>query len=93
MAVSVGRVVRVAGLNPKAVVQAEGGLVLGEATGSGIPAPWVVPESWSGAEDGGDGFGLFASGDSGADAEVVVDPVIEVADLAFDVGASGQDGP
>lgn len=69
----------------------EGGLVLGEATGGGVPDPGILAKRGPGAEDGGDGFGLFASCDPGAGAKVVGDLVVEVADVGFDVAAPGKD--
>jgi hypothetical protein len=65
--------------------------VLGEASGGGVPVAHVVSVGGPWAEDGDDGFGLFASRDPGADAEIVGDLFIEVADLGFDAAASGQD--
>ena len=75
------------------VIDVEGGLVLGEPTGGGIPLAGVGPGSGPGAEHGDDGFRLLVSGDAGADVQVLGDLVVEVADVGFDVGPSSQHGP
>jgi hypothetical protein len=93
VAVAIGGAVVVVGLWSEAASGVEGGVVLGEATGGGVPDPGILANRGPGAEDGDDGVGLFASSHAGAGVKVVGDLVVEVADLRFDVAAPGQDGP
>jgi hypothetical protein len=93
VAVTIGGAVVADGLGSEAVVGVEGGLVLGEATGGGVPDSDILVNRGSVAEDGDDGVGLFASGHAGAGVKVVGDLFVEVADVRFDVAAPGKDGP
>ena len=88
VAVGVGGAIVVVGLWSDTVDDVEGRLMLGELSGRQIPLAGPVAMGGSHAKNGDDLLGLFSVGDPGADPEVVVEVVVDGADLGLDLGTA-----
>jgi hypothetical protein len=89
--VGVDRVVAVGGRPADPVVRFVRGVVLGEAAGGVVPLDGGRAGG-SRAEGTGDVVGLFEAGDTGPDAQVVAELLVDLVDFGFDVVALSEQG-